>query len=240
MIHTVVLPQVNLNCWNTTEEMTTWMKTQNFGLDADAYYGQWSVFQEKSRQLLTQAIGGVEVPGILWTSHLTEKGRVDKYLNNTQYIIQIWTTGKDNLIAELLQKQYKVIFQHKSYLFLSQRLMILCLFCIHWFLLVRFPGETAIGTLVVIYVLYSLNRVIPLTRSSSVTTTRGTWTVVVVRGWVKVTTGAVHTVDGRKCMTTAHMPSLSPSPTLHTLTSSWVEKRHCGANKWTRPVWMPG
>lgn len=84
------------------------MKTQNFGVDDDAYYGQWSVFQEKSRQLFTQANGGVEVPGIIWTSHLTEKGRVDKYLNNTQYIIQIWTTGQDELIAELLQKQYKV------------------------------------------------------------------------------------------------------------------------------------
>lgn len=106
-----MLPQVNLNCWNTTEEMTTWMKMQKFGLDADAYYGQWSVFQEKSRQLFTQANGGVEVPGILWTSHLTEKGRVDKYLNNTQYIIQIWTTGQDTLIAELLQKKYKVRFQ---------------------------------------------------------------------------------------------------------------------------------
>ncbi|KAK3884866.1 hypothetical protein Pcinc_010885 [Petrolisthes cinctipes] len=104
--------EVNLNCWNTTEEMTSWMKAQKFGLDADAYYGQWSVFQEKVRQLVTQAHGGVEVPGILWTSHLTEKGRVDRYLNNTKYIIQIWTTGQDALIAELLQKQYKVIFSN--------------------------------------------------------------------------------------------------------------------------------
>nr|XP_045625960.1 chitooligosaccharidolytic beta-N-acetylglucosaminidase-like [Procambarus clarkii]XP_045625961.1 chitooligosaccharidolytic beta-N-acetylglucosaminidase-like [Procambarus clarkii] len=104
--------EVNLNCWNTTDEITAWMVANDFGLDADAYYKQWSVFQEKSRELLTTANNGVEVPGILWTSHLTEKGRVDQYLNKDKYIIQIWTNGSDPLIAELLQKNYRVIFSN--------------------------------------------------------------------------------------------------------------------------------
>ncbi|KAK8737037.1 hypothetical protein OTU49_004769 [Cherax quadricarinatus] len=104
--------EVNLNCWNTTTEMTSWMKFNNRNLSADDYYRQWSVFQEKSRQLLTSANNDVEVPGIVWTSHLTEKGRVDQYLNNTQYIIQIWSTGEDPLIAELLNKNYQVIFSN--------------------------------------------------------------------------------------------------------------------------------
>lgn len=106
------LSQVNLNCWNSTEEMTSWMTENNFGLDAEAYYGQWSVFQEKARRLLTAANKNKEVPGILWTSHLTEEGRADRYLSNSHYIIQIWTTGADQLIGELLRKNYRVIFSN--------------------------------------------------------------------------------------------------------------------------------
>ncbi|RXG72131.1 Chitooligosaccharidolytic beta-N-acetylglucosaminidase [Armadillidium vulgare] len=104
--------EVNLNCWNTTQEVTDWMTSNGFGLTADSYYNQWSVFQEKVRQLVNKANGNVEVPGIIWTSHLTEAGHVDKYLNNTNYIIQIWTTGTDPVIKELLQKGYKVIFSN--------------------------------------------------------------------------------------------------------------------------------
>ena len=72
----------------------------------------FSSLQEKSRKLVTEANKGVEVPGILWTSHLTEAGRVDRFLNTSQYIIQVWTTGHDPLIAELLQKGYRLIFSN--------------------------------------------------------------------------------------------------------------------------------
>ena len=78
-----------------------------------------SIFQEKSRKLLTNANKGVEVPGILWTSHLTEAGRVDRFLNNSQYIIQVWTTGHDPLIAELLQKGYRFIFSNYNVWYLD-------------------------------------------------------------------------------------------------------------------------
>ncbi|KAG7167815.1 chitooligosaccharidolytic beta-N-acetylglucosaminidase-like [Homarus americanus] len=102
--------EVNLNCWNTTAEIVAWMTENNNGLDADAYYVQWGTFQERARQLLTTANGEKEVTGILWTSHLTEAGHVDRFLNNSQYIIQIWTTGDDPVIGELLKKNYRVIF----------------------------------------------------------------------------------------------------------------------------------
>ena len=88
------------------------MKSLRTNLSDAAYYEQWSYFQEKSAQLLTDANGGVKVPGIVWTSKLTEKGRADKYLDNKQYIIQIWTTGEDPLIKELLDKNFRVIFSN--------------------------------------------------------------------------------------------------------------------------------
>ncbi|XP_064096228.1 chitooligosaccharidolytic beta-N-acetylglucosaminidase-like [Macrobrachium nipponense] len=111
--------EVNLNCWNTTDEVTDWMTENGFGLDEKAYYNQWSVFQEKSQDLLTKANNGKKVPGIIWTSHLTEAGRADVYLNPHDYIIQIWTTGVDPLIGELLDKNFRVIFSNYDHWYLD-------------------------------------------------------------------------------------------------------------------------
>ncbi|KAK7063269.1 beta-N-acetylhexosaminidase activity protein [Halocaridina rubra] len=111
--------EVNLNCWNTTDEIVNWMNEQGNGLTEDAYYNQWSIFQEKSRQLFTDANNKQEVPGIIWTSHLTEAGRADQYLSNSKYIIQIWTTDSDPLIGELLDKKFRVIFSNYDHWYLD-------------------------------------------------------------------------------------------------------------------------
>ena len=50
--------------------------------------------------------------GVIWTSSLTQSGQVDRYLNNEDYIIQIWTAGNDTVITELLEAGYDVIFSN--------------------------------------------------------------------------------------------------------------------------------
>lgn len=55
----------------------------------------------------------------MWTSHLTEKGRVDKFLDPLKYIIQIWTKGDDLLIKELLDKKFRLIFSNYDALYLD-------------------------------------------------------------------------------------------------------------------------
>jgi len=110
--------EVNLNCWNQTEEIVSWMEEHDHGLDADAYYKQWSVFQEHARELLINATeedtaaSAIGQHGIIWTSHLTEEGRVDQYLNKTEYIIQIWTEYNSNVIKEVLEANFRVIFSN--------------------------------------------------------------------------------------------------------------------------------
>lgn len=54
---------------------------------------------------------------VMWTSSLTEKGRVEKYLDKNRYIIQIWTTGKDEIIAELVNNGFRVIFSNYDALY---------------------------------------------------------------------------------------------------------------------------
>lgn len=111
--------EVNLNCWNTTEEIVNWMIENDYGLSEDSYYGQWGVFQGKALQLLTEANGGQKVPGIMWTSGLTQAGRIEQYLPSDNYIIQIWTTETDPIIGELLEKKYRVIFSNYDHLYLD-------------------------------------------------------------------------------------------------------------------------
>ena len=44
--------------------------------------------------------------------HCSDQGHVEKYLSNEDYVIQIWTTGEDAVIRELIDKDYKVIFSN--------------------------------------------------------------------------------------------------------------------------------
>ncbi|XP_064096224.1 chitooligosaccharidolytic beta-N-acetylglucosaminidase-like [Macrobrachium nipponense] len=111
--------EINLACWNSTKEIMDWMNANGFGTSEDAYYEQWSKFQEKALQLLTIANNNAKIPGILWTSHLTEKGRADLYLPKKDYIIQIWTEHNDSVIGELLDKKYRVIFSNYDHWYLD-------------------------------------------------------------------------------------------------------------------------
>ena len=88
------------------------MLQQRLPLTDESYYDKWSNFQNRAFEAFTRANSDVEIPGIVWTSHLTEKNTTDKYLDRNKYIIQIWSTGEDPLIAELLQKNFRVIFSN--------------------------------------------------------------------------------------------------------------------------------
>lgn len=103
--------EVNLNCWNTTEEIINFMEDNGYGTNESAYYEQWAVFQVRAREELQEAAGGREVPGVLWTSHLTEPEYL-QFLNPSQYIIQIWTEKNDPSIYNLLSNGYRVIFSN--------------------------------------------------------------------------------------------------------------------------------
>ncbi|XP_068248903.1 chitooligosaccharidolytic beta-N-acetylglucosaminidase-like [Palaemon carinicauda] len=111
--------EVNIACWNSTKEIVDWMTTSGYGTNEDSYYRQWSKFQEKALQLLTSANNNAKIPGIIWTSHLTEEGRADLYLPKEDYIIQIWTEYNNTLIGELLDKKYRVIFSNYDHWYLD-------------------------------------------------------------------------------------------------------------------------
>lgn len=111
--------EVNLNCWNTTEEIVNYLEEHGMNRSDDSFLKLWGDFQASAYDLLTSANEGKQIPGILWTSRLTEKGQMEKYLNPDNYIIQIWTSGHDKLIGDLLQKGFQVIFSNYDAWYLS-------------------------------------------------------------------------------------------------------------------------
>ncbi|XP_042885216.1 chitooligosaccharidolytic beta-N-acetylglucosaminidase-like [Penaeus japonicus] len=111
--------EVNLKCWNTTEEIVRHMEEQGRGRSADSYYKLWSDFQAKAHGLLTEANLGKPIPGILWTSELTLNRRAAEYLDRNHNIIQIWTTKEDAVIRELLESNFRVIFSNYDHWYLD-------------------------------------------------------------------------------------------------------------------------
>lgn len=102
------------------------MTANGYGLDADAYYKQWGVFQEKAWQLLQAAAQakqgntkGKQVDGIIRNSELTNPGRLNTFLNSSQYIIQIWSSSQDPVITEALTNGFRVIFTNHDSWFLD-------------------------------------------------------------------------------------------------------------------------
>jgi hexosaminidase len=93
------------------------MESHGLGQTDDDYLKLWDMFQKRAYMKVVEANGGKEIPVVLWTSTLTAEGAVDKYLNNKTYIIQIWTAGNDSVIAELVNKGFRVIFSNYDALY---------------------------------------------------------------------------------------------------------------------------
>lgn len=108
--------EVHFGCWNSTESIVEWMQNeQGWGNSEEDFVKLWTMFQNESlARLYKQA--GKEIPVILWTSTLTQK----EYLANLpkdKYIIQIWTTGTDPQVSNLLNNGYRVILSNYDALY---------------------------------------------------------------------------------------------------------------------------
>lgn len=103
--------EVNMNCYNTSQEIREYLAEQNLSGSEDDILELWRTFQRRAFQLVVQANKGQRIPAILWTNTMTERG-VEKFLPKDDYIIQIWTKGKDHSIADVINKGYKTIMSN--------------------------------------------------------------------------------------------------------------------------------
>jgi hexosaminidase len=111
--------EVSVSCWNTSTEIQSWMLDKGWTLGHDDFIKLWAHFQTKALERFDKVSRNKSIPIILWTSKLTEPPYLDEYLDKNRYIIQIWTTGNDVQIRQLLQRDYKVILSNYDALYLD-------------------------------------------------------------------------------------------------------------------------
>ncbi len=109
--------EVNFKCWARDEVIRGWLRSNNMEVDlnfgSSGYLYLWSVFQERALRSLSKANKSKFLDGvILWTSELTKPGHITRFLDASKYIIQVWTTGTDTQIGELLKQKYRLIMSN--------------------------------------------------------------------------------------------------------------------------------
>lgn len=110
--------EVSLACWNSSQEIQTWMKEKGYSLSVNDFMKLWGHFQDNALARLEKYVKK-DTPLIMWTSKLTEIPFVDNYLNKDKYIIQVWTKGDDTQITNLLEKGYRLILSNYDALYLD-------------------------------------------------------------------------------------------------------------------------
>ncbi|XP_017771963.1 PREDICTED: chitooligosaccharidolytic beta-N-acetylglucosaminidase [Nicrophorus vespilloides] len=108
--------EVHEGCWDSERKIAEWMTDNNYTLNEAGFIKLWDKFQREALKRFTKQ-RGYDVPIILWTSTLTDEKYLMKYLPNSTYIIQIWTTGSDKQIRVLLENGYRTILSNYDALY---------------------------------------------------------------------------------------------------------------------------
>jgi len=108
--------EVSNACWNTSEQIQKWMVEKDWDLNNDGFVKLWGHFQDNALERVDR-VSQKKLPIIMWTSGLTEKQYVEKYLDKTRYIIQVWTTGNDKKVKTLLKLGYRLILSNYDALY---------------------------------------------------------------------------------------------------------------------------
>ncbi|XP_055846291.1 chitooligosaccharidolytic beta-N-acetylglucosaminidase isoform X1 [Episyrphus balteatus] len=109
--------EVSTACWNTSEVIRNWMLAKGWGLDEKDFMKLWGHFQDQALARVDDISSNGKLPIIMWTSRLTEVPFIDQYLDKDRYIIQVWTTGFDMKIKEILKRGYKMILSNYDALY---------------------------------------------------------------------------------------------------------------------------
>nr|XP_023022857.1 probable beta-hexosaminidase fdl isoform X1 [Leptinotarsa decemlineata] len=99
--------EVNLECW-----------AQHFQKGSTAYnytdlHELWGEFMQKAMKKLTAANGGVKIPHVIvWSSKLTKRPYVNKFLDKSNVVVQSWGGSQWLDTPDLIADGYKVIISH--------------------------------------------------------------------------------------------------------------------------------
>uniref|UniRef100_A0A182IRJ1 Beta-hexosaminidase n=1 Tax=Anopheles atroparvus TaxID=41427 RepID=A0A182IRJ1_ANOAO len=115
--------EVFFGCWNASEEVVNYMRDKGMNRTEHDFLQLWSEFQNTSLRLWENARFETNrmvkktidpAPVILWSSQLTHPSVIDRFLNNSRYIIQTWVPAESDIPNALQKKGYKLIVSTKD------------------------------------------------------------------------------------------------------------------------------
>lgn len=80
--------EVHEECWKVSTDIQNWLDARGLQPNRDGFMELWSYFQQKALQRL-DSVTDTKLPIILWSSTLTGKKYVEKYLDKERYVIQV-------------------------------------------------------------------------------------------------------------------------------------------------------
>lgn len=106
--------EVNLNCWENYFIRN--LRTSVSSMNRENYTDQhdiWGNFTLKAIKQLEASNGGKSFSNIiLWSSDLTKKPYIDRYLDKSKIIVQVWGGSTWTESQDLLTDNYRVILSH--------------------------------------------------------------------------------------------------------------------------------
>lgn len=89
--------EVREECWKTSDDIREWIQARGLNRDRNGFMELWGYFQRNALARMDK-VTAKNLPIILWTSRLTSKDFVEKYLDKQRYIIQVKWESLINLI----------------------------------------------------------------------------------------------------------------------------------------------
>ncbi|KAG7295936.1 hypothetical protein JYU34_021024 [Plutella xylostella] len=118
--------EVFFSCWNSSQEIVSYMKDKGYSTDREGFIKLWAEFHSKALQIWDEeyaAAGGkAPQPVMLWSSELTKPERIDKYLDKTRYIIEVWEPLDSPVLKQLIRLGYRTISVPKDIWYLDHGL----------------------------------------------------------------------------------------------------------------------
>lgn len=102
--------EVFINCWNSTGEITDYMKTKNYDRTHRGFLQLWAEFQWKALNVWDDVTGNRNDSIILWSSELTSPEHIEEFLPKDRYIVQTWLADNDTIPKQLISKCISKLF----------------------------------------------------------------------------------------------------------------------------------
>ncbi|KAF9786572.1 hypothetical protein SFRURICE_016295 [Spodoptera frugiperda] len=115
-------PEVYIECWNRTEEITNYMKTKNYDPASDGFLKLWAEFHEKALAAwdgVMEAAGTPKQPVMIWSSDLTQPQWINTHLDKERYIVEVWEPVGSPLLHKLLRMGYQTVSVPKDIWYLD-------------------------------------------------------------------------------------------------------------------------